>query len=32
MGIGGVLVEQNVAVALTIAARAYVLMRDTVVL
>src|ERR1700737_3766417 len=32
MGIGGILVEQNVAVALTVAARAYVLMRGSVVL
>jgi branched-chain amino acid transport system ATP-binding protein len=32
MGIGGILVEQNVAVALTVASRAYVLMRGSVVL
>jgi branched-chain amino acid transport system ATP-binding protein len=32
MGIGGILVEQNVAVALSVAARAYVLMRGSVVL
>jgi len=32
MGIGGILVEQNVAVALDIASHAYVLMRGTVVL
>src|ERR1700710_1964665 len=32
MGIGGILVEQNVAVALNLAARAYVLMRGSVVL
>ena len=32
MGIGGILVEQNVAVALSVAARAYVLMRGAVVL
>jgi branched-chain amino acid transport system ATP-binding protein len=32
MGIGGILVEQNVAVALTVAARAYVLVRGSVVL
>jgi branched-chain amino acid transport system ATP-binding protein len=32
MGIGGILVEQNVAVALAVAARAYVLMRGSVVL
>jgi branched-chain amino acid transport system ATP-binding protein len=32
MGIGGILVEQNVAVALTVATRAYVLMRGSVVL
>ena len=32
MGIGGILVEQNVAVALGLAAHAYVLMRGTVVL
>jgi branched-chain amino acid transport system ATP-binding protein len=32
MGIGGILVEQNVAVALGIASHAYVLMRGTVVL
>ena len=32
MGIGGILVEQNVAVALGIAAHAYVLMRGSVVL
>src|SRR3979411_2268061 len=31
-GIGGILVEQNVAVALTVASRAYVLMRGSVVL
>jgi branched-chain amino acid transport system ATP-binding protein len=31
MGIGGILVEQNVAVAFTVAARAYVLMRGSVV-
>ena len=32
MGIGGILVEQNVAVALAVSARAYVLMRGSVVL
>jgi branched-chain amino acid transport system ATP-binding protein len=32
MGIGGILVEQNVAVALSVAAHAYVLMRGSVVL
>jgi branched-chain amino acid transport system ATP-binding protein len=32
MGIGGILVEQNVAVALSVAARAYVLMRGSIVL
>jgi branched-chain amino acid transport system ATP-binding protein len=32
MGIGGILVEQNIAVALTVATRAYVLMRGSVVL
>src|SRR4030088_369540 len=32
MGIGGILVEQNVAVALSVASRAYVLMRGSVVL
>jgi branched-chain amino acid transport system ATP-binding protein len=32
MGIGGILVEQNIAVALTVAARAYVLVRGSVVL
>ena len=32
MGIGGILVEQNVAVALNLAVRAYVLMRGSVVL
>jgi branched-chain amino acid transport system ATP-binding protein len=32
MGIGGILVEQNVAIALGIAAHAYVLMRGSVVL
>jgi ABC-type uncharacterized transport system ATPase subunit len=32
MGIGGILVEQNVAVGLSVAARAYVLMRGSVVL
>src|ERR1700754_3771342 len=32
MGIGGILVEQNVAVALNLATRAYVLMRGSVVL
>jgi branched-chain amino acid transport system ATP-binding protein len=32
MGIGGILVEQNVAVALNLASRAYVLMRGSVVL
>src|ERR1043165_7010679 len=32
MGIGGILVEQNVAVALDVSVRAYVLMRGTVVL
>jgi branched-chain amino acid transport system ATP-binding protein len=32
MGIGGILVEQNVAVALTVAAHAYVMMRGSVVL
>jgi branched-chain amino acid transport system ATP-binding protein len=32
MGIGGILVEQNVAVALSVAAHAYVLMRGSIVL
>jgi branched-chain amino acid transport system ATP-binding protein len=32
MGIGGILVEQNVAVALSVATHAYVLMRGSVVL
>jgi branched-chain amino acid transport system ATP-binding protein len=32
MGIGGILVEQNVAVALTVAGHAYVLMRGSIVL
>jgi branched-chain amino acid transport system ATP-binding protein len=32
MGIGGILVEQNVAVALAVASRAYVLMRGSIVL
>lgn len=32
IGIGGIPVEQNVAVALTVGARAYVLMRGSVVL